>query len=152
MRHLLEILKVDLGCKKEEKATRGLYKYALPADEGAEHFPGEVQRKDKLTESKEFLKAMGLIANEPPASTQAHQTVESPEETFGGLSEPACVESNPSDRPVTAENLDTSCTRPPTRSSTTCDADFETSESLRGIDELKGSVAELLPLSTDSTP
>ncbi|XP_020667085.3 spermatogenesis-associated protein 7 isoform X1 [Pogona vitticeps] len=154
MHHLLEILKVDLGCKKEEKSTGGLYKYALPTDERAEHIQlaSEVQREGKLTKSKGFLKARDLIANQPPALNNECQKPESPNEIVRDVSDPACVEPNPSDLPVTDENLDTSCTLPPTCSSSACDADFETSESLKGVDELKESFAELLPLSTYSAP
>ncbi|KAJ7345087.1 hypothetical protein JRQ81_001037 [Phrynocephalus forsythii] len=152
MRHLLEILKVDLGCKKEEKSTGRLHKYALPVDEGAEHLSSEVQREDKLAESREFFRAMDLIANEPPALNHECQKAESPNQIIGDVSDPAHVEPNPSDLPETAGSLDTSCTLLPTCSSTTCDADFESNESLRGVDELQESFAELFPITTDNAP
>ncbi|XP_061469226.1 spermatogenesis-associated protein 7 isoform X2 [Rhineura floridana] len=141
MRHLLEILKVDLGCSKEEKSVGRSDMFDLLGSEPTEHFqlPSNAQRQNKLAKSEEFLKALDLITNEPAVPCVRRDKFEK-------------VEGNNefSSSMVTDETADTSCTLPPTLNSTTCDADFETSESLREVDELKDSLEEALPISTDN--
>ncbi|XP_042316465.1 spermatogenesis-associated protein 7 [Sceloporus undulatus] len=159
MRHLLEILKIDLGCKKEEKSSRGLDKYSLLENDPGEHLqlPNEVQRENMPATSEGLSKAMDLITSESTACSDNFQELEIQDEiqdehSSKEVSEPGQVEPDPSSIAVTGGNLDTSCTLPPTCNSTTCDADFEISESLREVDDLKESLAESLPISTDDAP
>ncbi|XP_062974553.1 spermatogenesis-associated protein 7 [Elgaria multicarinata webbii] len=144
MRHLLEILKVDLGCIKEEKSAGGSDMYG-PLQKGpVDHF--------QLPKSEEFLKVMELIANEPPACSDKSQVEEAQDEISKDINEPTSVGLDPMSFLVTDETLDTSCTLPPTCSSTTCDADLDMSESLRDVDELRESFVNSFPISTDNTP
>ncbi|XP_066480117.1 spermatogenesis-associated protein 7 [Tiliqua scincoides] len=156
MRHLLEILKVDLGCTNEnylgEPATFGL-RQNEPA-ENLQH-PDDTQRQSKpASKNEEILKAIDFIANEQaePKSlvcSEKSQKVESKDGFSKNLSEPVPIGPDPSSF-VTKETPDTSCMLPPTLDSTTCDADFEMSESLREVDDLQESFAESLHLSTDN--
>nr|XP_034963555.1 spermatogenesis-associated protein 7 isoform X1 [Zootoca vivipara] len=155
MRHLLEILKVDLGCSKEEKPAGGLDMFGLHRPEPAEHrqHHSKAQRQNKPAKSEGLLKAVGLNGNDPavsPVHSDDSEKVEGKGSFPQNLSEPASVGLDPSSFVVTDETADTSCTLPPALSSTTCDADFETSDSLREVDELKESFAESLPISTDN--
>ncbi|XP_053132546.1 spermatogenesis-associated protein 7 isoform X3 [Hemicordylus capensis] len=155
MRHLLEILKVDLGCNKEEKSVGGSATFSLRQSEPAEPFlfPSKAHRQSKLVKSEEFLKAMDLIANEWPkpkssACSDKSQKVEGKDEFPEDLSEPVNVGPDPSSSMVTDETPDTSHTLPPVLNSN--EADFEMSESLGELDELKASFAESLHISADN--
>ncbi|XP_053233548.1 spermatogenesis-associated protein 7 isoform X3 [Podarcis raffonei] len=155
MRHLLEILKVDLGCSKEEKPAGGLDMFGLHRPEPAEHrqHRSKAQRQNKPAKCEVLLKAVDLNGNDPSVSPVRSDDSEKAEGKAGfspNLSEPVSVGLDPSSFVVTDETADTSCTLPPALSSTTCDADFETSDSLREVDELKESFAESLPISTDN--
>ncbi|XP_015282053.1 PREDICTED: spermatogenesis-associated protein 7 [Gekko japonicus] len=148
MRHLLEILKEDLGCNQEKKEGFGLVR-----NEPAEHLqlPHKLQRQ----KSEEFLKAMDLLASEaapsrPPACSNAFEKVEGKESFSKGLRGSLNAGLDPPPCPAHEESPATSCTMPPTLGSTTCDADFETSESLQELDELQESMAESLRLTTDN--
>nr|XP_028573909.1 spermatogenesis-associated protein 7 [Podarcis muralis] len=151
MRHLLEILKVDLGCSKEEKPAGGLDMFGLRRPEPAEHrqHRSKAQRQNKPAKCEVLLKAVDLNENDPVHSDDSEKA-EGKAGFPPNLSEPVSVGLDPSSFVVTDEIADTSCTLPPALSSTTCDADFETSDSLREVDELKESFAESLPISTDN--
>ncbi|XP_032997489.1 spermatogenesis-associated protein 7 isoform X2 [Lacerta agilis] len=156
MRHLLEILKVDLGCSKEEKPAGGLDMFGLRRPETTEHrqHRSKAQRQNKPAKSEVLLKAVDLNGNDPAVSPLQSDDSEKVEGKAGfppNLSEPVSMGLDPSSFVVTDETADTSCTLPPALSSTTCDADFETSDSLREVDELKESFAESLSISTDNT-
>ncbi|XP_054828262.1 spermatogenesis-associated protein 7 [Eublepharis macularius] len=151
MRHLLEILKEDLGCKEERK--EGFDSLGRVQNEPAEYL--QLPDKPQTEKSKELSKAMDLIASaaaisRPPVCSDAFHKVEGTDEFSkdlngllnAGLYPPSC--------PVLEENPITSSTLPPTLSSTTCDADFETSESLQELDELQESMAESLHITTDN--
>lgn len=151
MRHLLEILKEDLGCNQEKK--EGIGSFGLVWNE-LEHL--QLPHKPQRQKSKEFLKAIDLIASEaapsrPPVCSNAFEQAEGKEDFPKGLSSSSIAGLDPFLYPAYDESPATSCTLPPTLSSTTCDADFETSESLQGLDELQESMAESLRLTTENT-
>ncbi|KAJ6661258.1 hypothetical protein lerEdw1_015395 [Lerista edwardsae] len=158
MRHLLEILKADLGCSKDDKSVGEPTTFGLQQDEPVEHLqhPCDAQRQSKpATKSESVSEALGLIANEQAqpkssACSNKFQKVEGKAEFARDLSKPGSTGSDPSAFMVTAETSDTSCLLPPTLSSTTCESYFETSESLREVDDLQESFAESFHLSTDS--
>uniref|UniRef100_A0A8D2LPN8 Spermatogenesis associated 7 n=1 Tax=Varanus komodoensis TaxID=61221 RepID=A0A8D2LPN8_VARKO len=151
MRHLLEILKVDLGCIKEEPSAGGSDVCGPLQNNQAKHLqlPSATQSQNKLGKSEEFLKAMELIANDSAARCDNFQEEEAQDEISKGINKPASVGLDPTSFMITDETLDTSCTLPSTCNSTTCDADFETSESLREADELR---ENSLPISASNTP
>lgn len=149
MRHVLEILKEDLGCNQEKKFGS----FGLARNEPAEHlqFPHKLQRQ----KSEEFLKAMDLIANEaaltkPPLCSNAFQKVEGKEDFSRGLNGSLNAGLDPPLGPAHEESSATSHITLPTLGSTTCEADFDTSESLQELDELQESMTESLRLTTGS--
>ncbi|KAM6464240.1 spermatogenesis-associated protein 7 isoform 2-T2 [Liasis olivaceus] len=148
MRHLLEILKVDLGCSKEENSIGVSDAYRHLQNEPAEHLQLPSTAQSKVSKSEELLNAMDVIASDPTVHNK-FQKVEDQDEISQDLKELLNIELNPPSL-KTDETPDTTCPLPPTSSSTICDADFETSESLRDVDELKESMAECLPISLDS--
>ncbi|XP_063146266.1 spermatogenesis-associated protein 7 isoform X2 [Candoia aspera] len=151
MRHLLEILKVDLGCSKEEKSVGVSDAYVPPRNEPAEHLQLPSTAQSKVSKSEELLNAMDLITSDPTVQKNKFQKVEDQDEISQDTKELLNMELNlPSLK--TDEPPDTTCPLPPTCSSTTYDADFETSESLTEVDDLEGSMAEHLPISLDSAP
>ncbi|XP_060613080.2 spermatogenesis-associated protein 7 isoform X1 [Anolis sagrei] len=152
MRHLLEILKIDLGCNKEEKSSRGFDKYGMLENKEAKRLqlPIETQGESELAKNEELLKAMDILARESPACSEHFRGLESQDENAREVHEPTHVESDSSSIAVTDGKLETSCMLPPTCSSTTCDADFEMSDSLREVGNLRESLDESLPNSTDN--
>ncbi|XP_077179536.1 spermatogenesis-associated protein 7 isoform X3 [Paroedura picta] len=151
MRHLLEILKEDLGCNQEKKER--FRSFGPVWNEFAE--PTQPPHKTPRQKSEAFLKAMDLIANEaapsrPPAGISAFKEPEDNEEFPKELNGSLSAGLDPPPCPGPEESPATSRTMPPTRGSTTCDADFETSESLQELDKLQESMTESLRLTTDN--
>ncbi|XP_060117866.1 spermatogenesis-associated protein 7 [Heteronotia binoei] len=151
MRHLLEILKEDLGCNQEKR--EGFGSFGLFRNEPAEHL--QLPRKLQMPKSEDFLKAMDLIASEaapsrPPVCRNAFENVEGKYDFSKVPSGSLNARLDPPPCSAHEESPATSCTMPPTLGSTTCDVDFETSESLQELDELQESMAESLHLTTDN--
>lgn len=158
MRHLLEILKADLGCSKDDQSVGEPATFGLQQNGPAEHrqHRSDAQRQSKpATKGAAVSQALDFIANEeaePKSSvcSDKFQKMEGNVEFARDLSEPGSTGPDPLPFMVIAETSDTSCLLPPTLSSTTCDAYFETSDSLREVDDLQESFAESLHLSTDN--
>ncbi|XP_048342692.1 spermatogenesis-associated protein 7 [Sphaerodactylus townsendi] len=142
MRHLLEILKEDLGCNQDKK--EGFDSFGLVRRKPAEHL--ELHQKPQRQKSEEFLKAMDLIASEAAPSRLPVRINGSEKVEDNGLNGSLNAGLNP----APDESPATSCSLPPTLSSTACDADFETSESLQNLDELQESMTESLRITTDN--
>nr|XP_008114518.1 PREDICTED: spermatogenesis-associated protein 7 isoform X1 [Anolis carolinensis] len=152
MRHLLEILKIDLGCNKKEPSSRRSNKYGLLENKAAKRLqlPNEAQGESELAKNEELLKAMDILARESPACSEHFRGLETQDENATEVHEPVHVESDLSSIAVTDGKLETSCMLTPTCSSTTCNADFEISDSLREVDNLRESLDESFPISTDN--
>uniref|UniRef100_UPI002540FB09 spermatogenesis-associated protein 7 n=1 Tax=Euleptes europaea TaxID=460621 RepID=UPI002540FB09 len=151
MRHLLEILKEDLGCNQEKK--EGFDSLGLVRKEPAEHL--QLPHKPHRQKSEEFLKAMDLLASEaapsrPPACSDAFERVEGKDEFSKGLNGSLNAGLDLPSCPAHDESPATSCTLPPTLNSTACDADFETSESLQDLSELQESMVESLRVTANN--
>ncbi|KAM3855343.1 spermatogenesis-associated protein 7 [Vipera latastei] len=145
MRHLLEILKVDLGCNREEKSAGVSNAYRHLQNESAEHLQLTSISQSKVSKSEELLNAMDLITSDLIVQNDKLQKVEDQDAVSQDIKELLNIELNlPSMK--TDETPDATCPLPPTCSSTTCDADFETSEFLREVDELKESMTEPISL------
>lgn len=155
MRHLLDILKTDLGCNKEEKSVGKPATFGFQQNEPAEYLqhPGDTPRWSKLaTKSEDILKAIDFLAHEQaePEYSVCNDTspnMEGKDEFSEDLSKLVPVGPDPLSLVESAETPDNSA---PTLSSTACDADFETSESLREVDNLQDSFAESFHISTDN--
>lgn len=158
MRHLLEILKADLGCSTDDNSVGEPATFGLQQNEPAEHLqhPHAAQRQSKpAARSESVSEALDLIANEEAElrssmCSNKFQKMEGKVEFARDLSKRGSTGSDPSAFLVTAETSDASCLLPATLSSTTCDSYFETSESLIEVDDLQESFAESLHLSTDN--
>ncbi|KAK9409515.1 spermatogenesis-associated protein 7 [Crotalus adamanteus] len=138
MRHLLEILKVDLGCNREEKSAGVSDAYRHLQNESAEHLQLTSISQSKVSKSEELLNAMDLITSDLTVHNDKLQKVEDQDAISQDIKELLNIELNP-------PSMKTDET-PPTCNSTTCDADLETSESEREVDELKESMTEPISL------
>lgn len=145
MRHLLEILKVDLGCNREEKSAGVSDAYRHLQNESAENLQLTSIFQNKVSKSEELLNAMDLITSDLTVHNDKLQKVEDQDAISQDIKELLNIELNPPSM-KTDETPDTTCPLPPTCNSTTCDADLETSESLREVDELKESMTEPISL------
>ncbi|XP_039189402.1 spermatogenesis-associated protein 7 isoform X2 [Crotalus tigris] len=145
MRHLLEILKVDLGCDREEKSAGVSDAYRHLQNESAEHLQLTSISQSKVSKSEELLNAMDLITSDLTVHNDKLQKVEDQDAISQDIKELLNIELNPPSM-KTDETPDTTCPLPPTCNSTTCDADLETSESEREVDELKESMTEPISL------
>ncbi|XP_070609946.1 spermatogenesis-associated protein 7 isoform X2 [Erythrolamprus reginae] len=145
MRHLLEILKVDLGCNREANSAGESNAYKHVQNESAERLQLTSISQSKVLESEELLNAVDLITSDLTVHNDKFQRVEDQDAFSQDIKELLNIELNPLSM-KTNETPDNTCPLPPTCSSTTYSADFETSESLREVDELKESMTESISL------
>lgn len=145
MRHLLEILKVDLGCNREENSAGASDAYRHLQNESAEHLQLTSISQSKVSESEELLNAVDLITSDLTVHNDEFQRVEDQDAISQDIKELLNIELNPLSM-KTDETPDNIYALPPTCNSTTCNADFETSESLREVDELKENMTEPISL------
>ncbi|XP_034274171.1 spermatogenesis-associated protein 7 isoform X2 [Pantherophis guttatus] len=145
MRHLLEILKVDLGCNREENSAGVSDAYRHLQNESAEHLQLTSISQSKVSESEELLNAVDLITSDLTVHDDEFQRVEDQDAISQDIKELLNIELNPLSM-KTDETPDNTCPLPPTCNSTTCNADFETSEYLREVDELKENMTEPISL------
>ncbi|KAG8126397.1 hypothetical protein E2320_021487 [Naja naja] len=148
MCHLLEILKVDLGCNREENSAGVSDAYRHLQNESAEHLQLTSISQSKVSKSEELLNTVDLITSDLTVHNDKFQKVEDQDAIYQDIKELLNIELNPPSM-KTAETPDNTYPLPPTCNSTTCDADFETSESLREVDELKESLMEPISLVRD---
>ncbi|XP_026568564.1 spermatogenesis-associated protein 7 isoform X3 [Pseudonaja textilis] len=145
MRHLLEILKVDLGCNREENSAGVSDAYGHLQNESAEHLQLTSISESKVSKSEELLNAADLITSDLTVHNDKFQRMEDQDAISQDIKDLLNIELNPPSM-KTAETPDNTYPLPPTCNSATCNADFETSESLREVDELKESMMEPISL------
>uniref|UniRef100_A0A2D4KUN0 Uncharacterized protein n=2 Tax=Micrurus paraensis TaxID=1970185 RepID=A0A2D4KUN0_9SAUR len=142
MRHLLEILKVDLGCNREENSAGVSDAYRHLQNESTEHLQFTSISQSKVSKSED---AVDLITSDLTVHNDKFQSMEDQDAISQDIKELLNIELNPPSM-KTAETPDNTYPLPPTCNSNTCDADFESSESLREVDELKESMTEPISL------
>uniref|UniRef100_A0A8C8RZG9 Uncharacterized protein n=1 Tax=Pelusios castaneus TaxID=367368 RepID=A0A8C8RZG9_9SAUR len=147
MRHLLDVLKVDLGCSTEKServngSMEGFDSFDLERFETLNQlqFTSKNWRQNKTTKSEEFQKAMDLLSKESDklkpllnseTSNQMHD-----QDTFSkDLTEVVSVGTDPYSSMQSEEALDISHMFEPSLNSTTCDSDFDSSKELDGLEE-----------------
>ncbi|XP_072194903.1 spermatogenesis-associated protein 7 isoform X2 [Excalfactoria chinensis] len=153
MRHLLDVLKADLGCSPDSgaKQIHTGWEALESLDLGEFHmmeqleFSNRSQRQGKATKSKEFLKNMDLLLREPsrcevpPCSENSKKT-----ESKGDFSEDADEIMNAEREAhayVKSEDLDASPSCEETLNLITCEGDLE---SYKELDDLEENFAEAL--------
>uniref|UniRef100_A0A7M4EG16 Spermatosis associated 7 n=1 Tax=Crocodylus porosus TaxID=8502 RepID=A0A7M4EG16_CROPO len=156
MRHLLDVLKVDLGCSTEEKSEKVNGNVEAFDPEKFEtmdqlQITSKNQGRNKITKSSEFLKAMDLSSKDPN-KLKPQSYCETPEEICGqngfskDLTEVVSIGTDPYSSVKSESVPDISHSWEPTLNSTTCESDFETN---KGLDDLEESFVEALQISND---
>ncbi|XP_075782862.1 spermatogenesis-associated protein 7 isoform X2 [Pelodiscus sinensis] len=156
MRHLLDLLKVDLGCNtsKSERVNGGT-EVIDPFDPERFETLDQLQfscknwKQNKTTKSEEFLKAMDLLTSETKLKSPLHNETSNQmhdKDIFSkDLTEVVSVGTDPYSSVKSEEAPDISYTFEPTLNSTTCDSDFESNKEL---DDLEENFAEALQISS----
>ncbi|XP_059579136.1 spermatogenesis-associated protein 7 isoform X1 [Alligator mississippiensis] len=156
MRHLLDVLKVDLGCSTEEKSEKvngNMEAFDLEKFKTMDQLQitSKNQGQNKITKSSEFLKAMDLLSKDLN-KLMPQSYCETPEEICGqngfskDLTEEVSIGTDPYSSVKSESVPDISHSLEPTLNSTTCESDFETNKEL---DDLEESFAEALQISND---
>ncbi|XP_065449556.1 spermatogenesis-associated protein 7 isoform X5 [Chrysemys picta bellii] len=157
MRHLLDVLKVDLGCSTEKsERVNGSMEVIDPFDlERFEtldqlQFTSKNWKQNKTTKSEEFLKAMDLLSKETdklkhPIHSETSKQIHDKDIFSKDRTEVASVGTDPYSSVQSEEAPDISHTFEPTLNSTTCDSDFESNKEL---DDLEENFAEALQISS----
>ncbi|XP_053880759.1 spermatogenesis-associated protein 7 isoform X1 [Malaclemys terrapin pileata] len=157
MRHLLDVLKVDLGCSTEKsERVNGSMEVIDPFDlERFEtldqlQFTSKNWKQSKTTKSEEFLKAMALLSKETdklkhPIHSETSKQIHDKDIFSKDRTEVASVGTDPYSSVQSEEAPDISHTFEPTLNSTTCDSDFESNKEL---DDLEENFAEALQISS----
>uniref|UniRef100_A0A8C4XZC1 Spermatosis associated 7 n=1 Tax=Gopherus evgoodei TaxID=1825980 RepID=A0A8C4XZC1_9SAUR len=157
MRHLLDVLKVDLGCNTEKsERVNGSMEVIDPFDlERFEtldqlQFTSKNWKQNKTTKSEEFLKAMDLLSKETnnlkhPLDSETSKQIHDKDIFSKGITEAVSVGTDPYSSVKSEEAPDISHTFEPTLNSTTCDSDFESNKEL---DDLEENFAEALQISS----
>ncbi|KAM6067858.1 spermatogenesis-associated protein 7 isoform 1-T1 [Theristicus caerulescens] len=159
MRHLLDVLKADLGCSPGSgveqihtgwEASDSLDLQEFDAMEDLE-FTSKSQRQRKATKSEEFFRTMDLSLKEPnkcesPVCRESSKETQSKDDFSEDVAE--MMDAGPeSDSCVKSEdNSDTSPPCEATLNLITCDSDLEANKEL---DDLEESFAEALQISHD---
>uniref|UniRef100_A0A8C2SKJ2 Spermatosis associated 7 n=1 Tax=Coturnix japonica TaxID=93934 RepID=A0A8C2SKJ2_COTJA len=158
MRHLLDMLKADLGCSPDSgaKQIHTGWKALESLDLGEFHMVEQLEfssrswRQGKATKSEGFLKNLDLLLREPstcevpPCSENSKKT-----ESKGDFSEDADEMINAeteSHACVKSEDLDASPSCEETLNSITCDGDLEANKELEDLEE---NFAEALQITND---
>ncbi|XP_067412459.1 spermatogenesis-associated protein 7 [Emydura macquarii macquarii] len=157
MRHLLDVLKVDLGCSTEKServngSMEGFDPFDLERFETLDQlqFTSKNWRQNKTTKSEEFLKAMDLLSKEPD-KLKPHLNSEISKQMYDkdtfskDLTEVVSIGTDPYSSVQSEEYSDISHAFEPTLNSTTCDSDFESNKELDGLEE---NFAEALQISS----
>uniref|UniRef100_A0A674JTL1 Spermatosis associated 7 n=1 Tax=Terrapene triunguis TaxID=2587831 RepID=A0A674JTL1_9SAUR len=157
MRHLLDVLKVDLGCSTEKsERVNGSMEVIDPFDlERFEtldqlQFTSKNWKQNKTTKSEEFLKAMDLLSKETdklkhPVHSETSKQMHDKDIFSKDRTEVVSVGTDPYSSVQSEEAPDISHTFEPTLNSTTCDSDFESNKEL---DDLEENFAEALQISS----
>uniref|UniRef100_A0A8C4VV03 Spermatosis associated 7 n=1 Tax=Gopherus evgoodei TaxID=1825980 RepID=A0A8C4VV03_9SAUR len=147
MRHLLDVLKVDLGCNTEKsERVNGSMEVIDPFDlERFEtldqlQFTSKNWKQNKTTKSEEFLKAMDLLSKETnnlkhPLDSETSKQIHDKDIFSKGITEAVSVGTDPYSSVKSEEAPDISHTFEPTLNSTTCDSDFESNKELDDLEE-----------------
>ncbi|XP_073205468.1 spermatogenesis-associated protein 7 isoform X2 [Lepidochelys kempii] len=157
MRHLLDVLKVDVGCSTEKsERVNGSMEVIDPFDlERFEtldqlQFTSKNWKQNKTTKSEEFLKAMDLLSKETDKLNHSLHSEMSKQmhdkDIFSkDITEVVSVGTDPYSSVQSEEASGISHTFEPTLNSTTCDSDFESNKEL---DDLEENFAEALQISS----
>ncbi|EMP39410.1 Spermatogenesis-associated protein 7 [Chelonia mydas] len=157
MRHLLDVLKVDLGCSTEKsERVNGSMEVIDPFDlERFEtldqlQFTSKNWKQNKTTKSEEFLKAMDLLSKETdklnhPLHSEMSKQMHDRDIFSKDITEVVSVGTDPYSSVQSEEASGISHTFEPTLNSTTCDSDFESNKEL---DDLEENFAEALQISS----
>uniref|UniRef100_A0A8C0GQV5 Spermatosis associated 7 n=1 Tax=Chelonoidis abingdonii TaxID=106734 RepID=A0A8C0GQV5_CHEAB len=147
MRHLLDVLKVDLGCNTEKsERVSGSMEVIDPFDlERFEtldqlQFASKNWKQNKTTKSEEFLKAMDLLSKETnnlkhPLHSETSKQIHDKDIFSKDITEAVSVGTDPYSSVQSEEAPDISHTFEPTLNSTTCDSDFESNKELDDLEE-----------------
>uniref|UniRef100_A0A8C3RQQ9 Spermatogenesis associated 7 n=1 Tax=Chelydra serpentina TaxID=8475 RepID=A0A8C3RQQ9_CHESE len=147
MRHLLDVLKVDLGCSTEKsERVNGSMEVIDPFDlERFEtldqlQFNSKNWKKNKTTKSEEFLKAMDLLSKETdklkhPLHSETSKQMHDKDIFSKDITEAVSVGTDPYSSVQSEEAPDISHSFEPTLNSTTCDSDFESNKGLDDLEE-----------------
>ncbi|XP_043405410.1 spermatogenesis-associated protein 7 isoform X3 [Chelonia mydas] len=157
MRHLLDVLKVDLGCSTEKsERVNGSMEVIDPFDlERFEtldqlQFTSKNWKQNKTTKSEEFLKAMDLLSKETdklnhPLHSEMSKQMHDRDIFSKDITKVVSVGTDPYSSVQSEEASGISHTFEPTLNSTTCDSDFESNKEL---DDLEENFAEALQISS----
>ncbi|KAM6204196.1 spermatogenesis-associated protein 7 isoform 2-T2 [Sarcoramphus papa] len=160
MRHLLDVLKADLGCSPGSSAEEQIHTgwEAFDSSDLQEfdtmeelEFTSKSQRQIKATKSEEFFGTMDLSLKEPnkcesPVCREKSKETQSKDDVSEDVAEmrDAGTESNSCVK--SEEDPDTSPAREATLNLITCDSDLEANKEL---DDLQESFADTLQISRD---
>lgn len=154
MRHLLEVLRADLGCSGPEQshtdweACDSLELQEFDTMEELE-FTGDSQRK--ATRSEEFFETVDLLLKEPnecgsPVCGESSRETQSKDD-FSDVAETMDAGTELHSGVKCEEDPDTSPSHEATLNLITCDGDLEAN---RELDDLEENFAEALQISHDS--
>ncbi|XP_067151708.1 spermatogenesis-associated protein 7 isoform X1 [Apteryx mantelli] len=157
MRHLLGVLKVDLGCSAGRSAEQihanweAFHSLDLETFDTMEQlkFTSKSRRQRKATENEEFFRAMDLLLTEPnkcksPVCFENSKERQSTDDFSVDVAEMMNAGTDSHSSAKSEEGPETSPTFDATLNSITCDSDLETNKDL---DDLEESFAEALQLS-----
>ncbi|XP_074854873.1 spermatogenesis-associated protein 7 isoform X2 [Carettochelys insculpta] len=156
MRHLLNVLKVDLGCRTEKSERVNGMEVIDPFDLERFETLDQLQlsnknwKQNKTTKSDEFLKAMDLLSKEPdklkpPLHRETSNQMCDKDIFSTDLTGVVGVGTDPYSSVQPEETPDISHTFESTLNSTTCDSDFESTKELNDLEE---NFAEALQISS----
>ncbi|XP_068802840.1 spermatogenesis-associated protein 7 isoform X2 [Struthio camelus] len=156
MRHLLGVLKVDLGCSpgrstEEIHASQEAFHSDLETFNTMQQlkFTRKRWRQRKTIKSEEFFRAMDLLSKEPnkgksPVCFENSKERQSKDDFLVDVAEMMTAGTDSHSSAKSEEGPDTSPTFDATLNSISCDSDLETTKDL---DDLEESFAEALQLS-----
>lgn len=159
MRHLLDVLKADLGCSPGSSAEQIHAEWeafdSLDLQEydtmGELEFPSKSQRQRKATKSEEFFGTMELPLKEPnkcesPVYKERSKETQNKDDFLEDVAKMMDVGTESHSCVKAEEDPDTSPSCEATLNLITCDSDLEAN---RELDDLEDNFAEALQISHD---
>lgn len=159
MRHLLDVLKADLGCSPGSSAEQIHTEWeafdSLDLQEydtmGELEFPSKSQRQRKATKSEEFFGTMELPLKEPnkcesPVYKESSKETQNKDDFLEDVAKMMDVGTESHSCVKAEEDPDTSPSCEATLNLITCDSDLEAN---RELDDLEDNFAEALQISHD---